>query len=72
MGIQDLSFSEIIEALNHYRQRCVEKETEADRIVIGEMPQKGMTLVINDLKFIVFSVETATDGGTVVLKLQGS
>lgn len=28
MGIQDLSFSEIIEALNHYRQRCVEKETE--------------------------------------------
>jgi len=40
MGIQDLSFSEIIEALNHYRQRCVEKETEADRIVIGEMPQK--------------------------------
>ena len=45
---------------------------KADRVVIGEMPQKGMTLVINDLKFIVFSVETATDGGTVVLKLQGS
>jgi hypothetical protein len=33
------------------------------------MPKKGMTLVINDLKYIVFSV---TDGGTVVLKLQGS
>ena len=42
---------------------------KADRFVIGEMPKKGMTLVINDLKYIVFSV---TDGGTVVLKLQGS
>lgn len=42
---------------------------KADRFVIGEMPKKGMTLVINDLKYTVFSV---TDGGTVVLKLQGS
>ena len=40
---------------------------KADMFIIGEMPKKGMTLVINDLKYTVFSV---TDGGTVVLKLQ--
>jgi len=40
---------------------------KADRYVIGELPKKGMTLIINDLKYVVFSV---TDGGTVVLKLR--
>jgi len=42
---------------------------KTDRYVIGELPKKGMTLIINDLKFIVFS---ATEGGTVVLRLQGA
>jgi hypothetical protein len=41
---------------------------KADRYVIGELPKKGMTLIINDLKYTVFST---TEGGTVVLRLQG-
>ena len=40
---------------------------KADRFVIGELPKKGTTLVINGLEYIVFSVT----GGTVVLKMQG-
>jgi hypothetical protein len=39
---------------------------KADRYVIGDLPKKGMTLIINDLKYTVFSV---TEGGTVVLRL---
>jgi hypothetical protein len=41
---------------------------KADRYTIGKLPKKGMTLVIDELKYTVFSV---TEGGTVVLKLQG-
>ncbi|PKN20914.1 MAG: hypothetical protein CVU71_03805 [Deltaproteobacteria bacterium HGW-Deltaproteobacteria-6] len=39
---------------------------KADRFVIGELPYKGMTVTLNDLRYTVFSIT----GGTVVLKLQ--
>jgi hypothetical protein len=41
---------------------------KVDRFKIGELPPKDSTLVINGLKYTVFSV---TDGGTVVLRLIG-
>ena len=71
--MQEYRNKEVIDAL-FGKHADLEKQGKADvdsgkagRYVIGELPKKGMTLIINDLKYTVFSV---TEGGTVVLRLQ--
>lgn len=72
--MQEYKNNEIIDMIMGKRDALEEQGNadiangKADRYVIGELPKKGMTLIINGLKYIVFSV---TEGGTVVLKLQG-
>lgn len=72
--MQEYRNQEVFDALCGKRDALEERgkadvaSGKVDRFVIGEMPKKGMTLIINDLKYTVFSV---TAGGTVVLKLQG-